>query len=415
MTKIKIQNQAAYAKLLSCTKKTKGNTPVPLARNIFIGSIFLLTQITFTLYLPTLPKLSKVFLVSQNQVFFSLTTSFVGYLIGHLFWGTASDYLGRKKLILISLGTYALVQFTISQINDYSLFLCCFAVAGFTAAAYTSIGNALLKDLFHEKAKKAIALTGIVMAAGPAIGTYLGAHLSYWFSWRAVYTFLSCYAITSLLSLSFLLKTEPPGSRSKHDKATYALKAIILNQQYLGEVIPLALIFGVLFGYLGASPFIYMEYFHLSIHQYAYVSFFTTITAAVGSAINAKLLKKRTPQWISTQGLSLATISLGLILLLTLLKITYIVLFIFLFALLMLGSGMTLPSCKAGAMMVFDKNIGMASSIMKFIQTAGGIGVTGLGANLYNKDNISGIIVLFTATCIAALASALLLRKNNSL
>lgn len=383
-------------------------------RNIFIGTLFFLTQITFTLYLPTLPKLSEIFLINPNQIMFSLTISFIGYAIGHLFWGTASDYFGRKKLILISLSIYTVFQLIILRTSFYPLFLSCFAVTGFAAAAYTSIGNALLRDLFQEKTKHAIALIGIVMAIGPAVGPYIGAHLSDWFSWRAVYLFLLCYAIINLIGLKFLVKTKNSINKPKHDKALTALKTILVNKKYLGDVLPLALMFGVMFGYLGASPFIYMEHFHLTLHQYAYVAFFTTITAVIGSIINSRLIIKHTPQWVSIRGMSLAAISLGFILLFTLLNIDFLALFIILFACLMLGIGMTLPSCKAGAMMVFEKNLGMASSLMKFIQTLGSISLTGLGAQLYSGESIYDVILLLAFACFAALGLAVILRKTRA-
>lgn len=382
-----------------------------LLRNVFIGALFFLTQITFTLYLPTLPKLSEIFLINHNQIMFSLTISFIGYAIGHLFWGTASDYFGRKKLILISLALYAIFQFIILRTSYYPLFLSCFAIIGFAAAAYTSIGNALLKDLFKEKTKHAIALVGIVMAIGPAVGPYIGAHLSDWFSWRAVYLFLLCYALISLIGIKFLVKTKNSLNKPKHDKAFTALKTILINKNYLGEVLPLALMFGVMFGYLGASPFIYMEHFHLSLHKYAYVAFFTTITAVIGSVINSRLIKKHEPQWVSIRGISLATTSLSFILLFTFLNINLLALFIILFACLMLGVGMTLPSCKAGAMMVFDKNLGMASSLMKFIQTLGSISLTGLGAQLYSGESIYAVIFLLAFACFMALGLSIYLRK----
>jgi MFS transporter, DHA1 family, multidrug resistance protein len=383
-------------------------------RNIYIGALFFLTQITFTLYLPTLPKLADVFLVDQNDIMFTLTVVLIGYAAGHLFWGTASDYFGRKKMIVVSLCLYAAFQIPVVRTHYYPLLLTCFGLIGFCAAAFTSVGNALLKDLFPTNVKKAIAIVGIVMAIGPSVGPFIGAHLLAWFSWSAVYVFLFIYAVINVLGIVFLLKTDnQPHLKPKRDHAWLALKAILSNRDYLGEVLPLSLMFGLLFGYLGASPFIFMHHFHLSLSQYAYVSFATTITGAIGSIINARLVMSHSPQWVSLRGVICSTVASVLILLLILMNIEALIIYMVLFALMTLGIGMSLASCKAGAMMVFDKNVGMASSLMKFIQTLGSITITALAAMLYSDNAIKSMVILLAVTSAVALLLILTVRPKS--
>ena len=61
--------------------------------------------------------------------------------------GTLSDYICRSKTQLISLFLYVVFALLLSQCHQYVSFLSLFTLLGLMAACYTSVGNAIIKDL----------------------------------------------------------------------------------------------------------------------------------------------------------------------------------------------------------------------------------------------------------------------------
>ena len=129
---------------------------------IFIGSGFLLTQLSSTLLAPALPSMAVALNCSNSQVKFLLCMFLIGYAGGQFLWGPLSDYLKRKPVWLIATGLYCTVCPPISFFsNIYWLYLF-YALVGFMTAAHTGVGNAIIKDSVpKERLTQAIAAAGL--------------------------------------------------------------------------------------------------------------------------------------------------------------------------------------------------------------------------------------------------------------
>ncbi len=73
----------------------------------FIGCLaVVITQAGITLYLPSLPAMQHDLHTTSRAIAFSLTAYMAGYAFPMLFWGALSDYLGRRKSLLIAMSVY---------------------------------------------------------------------------------------------------------------------------------------------------------------------------------------------------------------------------------------------------------------------------------------------------------------------
>jgi len=209
--------------------------------------LIIFSDFVFGKVLTDQPTLVNVFNTTNAQVLMTLSIFFIGYALGQLLWGTASDYFGRRKMMLISLYCYVVIAFLLSRaanINQFSILIC---VLGFFAAAHTSIGNALLKDIFGMKhVAKAIAYVGIAMAVAPIIGS----HFLVWFGWPSIFIALTSLAIFLIIGFWFFVP-ETEQNKQKPDEPNEPLIKVIIDilkhKQYLAFVLSLGLVFGAFF------------------------------------------------------------------------------------------------------------------------------------------------------------------------
>ena len=111
--------------------------------------------------------------------------------------GSLSDRLGRKGILLIGLGIFALGSLAGSLVNTPHELIAARAVMGLGAAAIFPATLSLLTNVFTERAERAKAIglwgatTGVGVATGPIVGGWLLGH----FWWGSVFLFMVPVAI----------------------------------------------------------------------------------------------------------------------------------------------------------------------------------------------------------------------------
>ena len=67
--------------------------------------------LSIDLYLPAFADIAESLQVSMGEVQISLSIFLAGFAIGQLFWGSLSDYYGRKNPILLATALYTVSSF----------------------------------------------------------------------------------------------------------------------------------------------------------------------------------------------------------------------------------------------------------------------------------------------------------------
>src|SRR3974390_1402639 len=79
-------------------------------RNFFIFALggIMFDAADFALFGAALPPISREFGLGPAQAGFLATVGLIGAFIGALFWGTISDYVGRRTSFSATIGIFAL-------------------------------------------------------------------------------------------------------------------------------------------------------------------------------------------------------------------------------------------------------------------------------------------------------------------
>src|SRR6201991_521800 len=148
----------------------------------------LLDAADFALFGAALPGISKEFGFGPAQAGLLATVGLIGAFLGALFWGTISDYIGRRTSFSATIGIFSLFTGLVAASwNVLSLsvfrFLSNFGLGGEVPVALT------LTAKFSPARIRGL-MTGSMMAAFPC-GLALAALVSLWllptYGWRAIF------------------------------------------------------------------------------------------------------------------------------------------------------------------------------------------------------------------------------------
>lgn len=337
----------------------------------FILLCFALTQYATSLYVPAMPGMVQVFAhVTATMVMRTLLVFFVGYMIGQLFWGMMSDYYGRKRMVTLALCLYVVMGFATGMADKLWHFNVTYSVFGFAAAAFTSIGNAFIRDIFgKEGAPPAIAVVGLVMGSGPVIGPIAGAYLVHWFNWSAVFFCLAILGIIALVGMLCLVpETHQKANRTQNQAWHKTYLSLFRHPRYVGYLIILGCSFGGVYGFLDSMPFIVRHYLQADLILSGYLLMLGSLGTLLGAVGVFLAVKRFGIQCLLRVGLVCVLLGGVLLAVCAGLHSRNAWLVVWPMALATLGFGLCMPLCKAGAMTAFEQNAGAASSMMKFVQ-----------------------------------------------
>lgn len=152
----------------------------------FLGVMF--DACDFALFGMALPPVAREFGLNPAQAGLLATVGLVGAFLGALFWGTISDYIGRRTSFAATIGIFSLFTGLVgASWNVLSLsifrFLSNFGLGGEVPVALTLTSE-------YSPSRIRGRMTGTMMAAFP-VGLALAALISLWliptYGWRAIF------------------------------------------------------------------------------------------------------------------------------------------------------------------------------------------------------------------------------------
>lgn len=247
-------------------------------------------------YLPSLTAIAHDLHSDIHRIERSLSSFILGMAFGQLIGGSLSDIKGRKNIALTGLGIYiaSSLALILVQTADQLLLLRWVQAIGGGMAGVTV--GAIIRDNYDGKhAAQMFALIGIIMMIAPLIAPLVGSVLQTLGGWRAVFGFLSVYAIVVLVLLHFFLpkhKTAEPIRRDVLRVIFGRYKHVLSTKVALGFLFFQAASFSSMMVFLTESSFVYMKLYDLNHHQYAWAFGANILTMATFNRITAWRLKR---------------------------------------------------------------------------------------------------------------------------
>lgn len=267
---------------------------------------------TIDTYLPSFVSMEQDFSVSRALMTKTLGTYLIAFASATLAWGAISDWLGRKPVILMALGSYFLASIGCALASNYEQFLLFRILQGLGIAGSLISARAMVRDFLETKeAQIVMAQAMMLFAISPAIAPIIGGWLHNAFGWRSIFWFLSLYSASiflfSLITTRESLPKEKRNSIHIKEVSRIYLKTIS-SFHYLRLVFILACAFSSFFLYVAGAPTILFNILHFEPDQF-YVLFLPVVTGIMlGAIVSNKLINRMTSRQMINVFLSMMLI-----------------------------------------------------------------------------------------------------------
>lgn len=182
--------------------------------------LLLLSAATFMVFFqaymvaPLIPRLAYLFAVTPQRMGWIVPAYLVAYGVAVLFFGPLSDRLGRKPVILASLGGFVVLTALTGAATNLATLVSLRFVTGVVASGVIPIAVALAGDVFpYEDRGRALGWLFGAMAGGMAFGSSVGALLEPAITWRGL--FFGVAVSTGLVVAALLRAAKFPPRRAR--------------------------------------------------------------------------------------------------------------------------------------------------------------------------------------------------------
>ncbi|MDZ4088735.1 MAG: multidrug effflux MFS transporter [Tabrizicola sp.] len=173
-----------------------------------VAMLFATIAISIDAMLPALPEIAATLSPDAPNAAQLVVTSFVlGMGIGTLFTGPLSDAFGRKRVILVGSGLYALAALACFFAPSLEILLAARLLQGLAAAAPRTVAIAMVRDLFSgREMAKIMSFVMMIFTIVPALAPLMGQSIIALGGWHSIFL---AYILFSGLCMLWLGLRQP--------------------------------------------------------------------------------------------------------------------------------------------------------------------------------------------------------------
>ena len=261
---------------------------------ILVSLLTMIGPFTIDAYLPAFESMEQDFGVSRALMTQTLGYYIVAFGASTLIWGAVADGIGRKPVILLSVGAYILTTIACAIATSYEQFLIFRIFQGLSIGGALIAGRAMVRDVLETKdAQKVMAQAMMLFSIAPVIAPVLGGYLHDYFGWRSIFWFLILFGLTVFLYALIVVKESLAHSNrnsTRLKQVTNVYIRTLKNPHYLRLVFIFTATFSSFFIFIAGAPTIIFDVLSLGTTDF-YVLFFPGVAGIMlGSAASDRLL-----------------------------------------------------------------------------------------------------------------------------
>ncbi len=374
--------------------------------------------ITTDLYLPALPALTSGFGAQMAHAQLTLSALLLAFGSSQLVLGPLADRFGRKPVLLFGLAAYVLAAMGSALAPSMLWLIVWRTVQGAAMGAAVMCARAIVRDLYVPADGARVmsrALTGLGVIA--CLCAPVGGLVSDEFGWRVALVVPALFGAASLglVALRFqetLTRRNPEATRIDTLMRTWA--TVLRNPTFLTFTALTTSAYAVLFTFLAASSFVFIQVLGLTKTQYGLVMLWNSLSYIAGTFLCRR--------WLAQYGLRGCVGRGGILTLLggtvmgglALAGVQSVATIVLPLTLVMLGHGIHQPCGQTGAVGPFPQAAGAASALNGFVMMLAAFGIGGwLGTHMDGTVRPLAYGMWFWSTCIATFAWTLVQKYGD--
>ena len=382
---------------------------------LILGSLTALAPFSIDMYLPGFPDIAKSLHTSTENVALSLSSFFIGISAGQLLYGPLLDKFGRRPPLFAGLLVYIIASVGCYFSTSIEMLIAMRFIQAVGGCAAMVASMTMVRDIFPiEDNAKVFALLILVLGASPMIAPTVGGYVTQAFGWQLIFIILAVIAVLIALAVFFFLP------ESYQPDPTYSLKpkhilngfsTVIKTPQFYTYAISGGIAFSGLFAYVSSSPLVFMEVFKVSSKAYGWIFAILSVGFVGASQVNSRLIKKYKSAQIVNFALIAMVILSAIYVIGSMQNVLGLVGTIVMIFLVLCCVGICSPNTSALALSPFEKNAGIASSLLGAFQMCMG-SIVSIGISLLKSQSSIPMAGIMLGASSIALVVMLIGRRN---
>ncbi len=326
--------------------------------------------ITTDLYLPALPALSAGFGASLAQSQLTLSALLLAFGCAQLVLGPLSDRYGRRPVLLWGLGAYVVAAIACALAPSITWLIVGRTLQGAAMGASVMCARAVVRDMFEPAAGARVmsrALSGLGVIA--CLCAPLGGLVSTAFGWRAALLVLAIFGSATLALVALRYVETVPYKNPNALRASTLVRTwgqIVRNPTFVAFTLLTCCAYGLLFTFLAASSFVFIQIMGLGKTQYGFIMLWNSACYLAGTFLCRYWLPRHGVRGTVARGGILSLTGGTLMGVLALTGITSLWAIVLPLAPIMLGHGIHQPCGQSGAVGPFPQAAGAACALNGF-------------------------------------------------
>src|SRR5262245_46068621 len=341
--------------------------PNTIALTAFLGLLTAFGPVATDMYVPSMPDIGQLLAASTSQVQLTLSAYLVGFAVGQIIYGPASDRWGRKPTLLTALALFCAGSLACAMAPTIETLVAARAVQALGGSGAIVLPRAIVRDLYTgERAGRELSRIGAIMSFAPVIAPVIGGIVQSGFGWRA--NFFIIVAV-GLFAAVVAWRSMPETYRRSAQPMSItqivrSYRRLAGNRAFLAHLGIAACGYAGLFAWISGSPFVLQNLYGLSALSFAIAFAAACIGSIAGAGIAASLVMRLGLD--RTIGLGTLALALGGLLMVASIALGVEPVAALVLSMVIYHAGLMLamPQAIAGAMTPFPDCAGTASSLV---------------------------------------------------
>ncbi|MBO9714589.1 multidrug effflux MFS transporter [Sphingomonas sp.] len=366
-----------------------------------------LGSLAIHMFVPAMPAAVVSLATTPAAVQLALTLYMAGLAAGQLATGPMADRIGRRPVMIGGVVLFVAGSALCWTASSIAALLGGRLLQALGASSSLVSGRAMIGDSTDASGTRDMALVSAIILLSPMFAPILGAFVAAAAGWRAIFAVLALAG--AVVGVAILLWLPETMARRTGPRAHFAADwaAVARDRSFLASLALAVLLGGGLYVFLSASPFLFLETYHVARTDLGWC-YGLVASGAAGGALTASWLATRLDTRRTIQAATLLCAVAAFALLLGALQgIHHVAALVVPMMAYAFGGGVVMPNAMMAALAGLRDRLGTAVSLYGAMQMGGSALATVAVALFPSHDPRLPVLLITALALIAAVFSRL--------